>query len=150
MSEKELVIDGCSVRFRPLNSLDLEACAEVEEKQALRRLLFARCVIEARHEGREIAAHHLPEPVIAGLAARLSECDPQAEVLLDLECPSCKHRWQTALDVAGFLWDELVVQARRLLREVHALAGTYGWSEADILAMSARRRNFYLELVAHE
>jgi hypothetical protein len=33
------------------------------------------------------------------------------------------------------------------LREVHTLAWAYGWREADILAMSPARRQFYIELV---
>jgi len=47
-----------------------------------------------------------------------------------------------------FLWTEITSQARRLLHEVHLLATTYGWHEADILAMSAIRRQYYLEMVA--
>jgi hypothetical protein len=33
------------------------------------------------------------------------------------------------------------------MREVHRLARVYGWREADILSMSASRRQFYLEMV---
>jgi hypothetical protein len=40
----------------------------------------------------------------------------------------------------------LTTWVRRLLREVHTLALAYGWREADILNMSARRRRFYLEM----
>jgi hypothetical protein len=38
--------------------------------------------------------------------------------------------------------------ARRLLREVDALARVYGWSEAAILALPATRRQAYLEIVS--
>jgi hypothetical protein len=38
------------------------------------------------------------------------------------------------------------VQAMRLVGDVHALARIYGWTEADVLAMSPRRRATYLEL----
>jgi hypothetical protein len=50
-------------------------------------------------------------------------------------------------DIVSFFWTELSAQAKRLLREVHTLARGYGWREADILAMSARRRQLYLDLV---
>ena len=40
------------------------------------------------------------------------------------------------------------IAAKRLLGEVHQLARAYGWPEATILAMSSRRRHFYLELVS--
>jgi hypothetical protein len=146
--EHELSIESYKLRFRLLNSLDLKAVAGASDKNAMRRLLAARCVLEARREGEEISSEQLPETVITGLAARLSECDPKAEVLLDLECPSCKTGWQTALDIAGFFWNELSAQARRLLGEVHTIASAYGWQEADILAMSARRRHYYLELIS--
>lgn len=146
--EQELSIEGYDLRFRLLNSLDLKAVSEAADKQTMRRRLAARCVLEARREGEQVTGDQLPESIITGLAARLSECDPEAEVLLDLECPSCKGRWQTALDVAGFFWTELSAQVRRLLSEAHTIASAYGWREADILAMSARRRHFYLELIS--
>ena len=47
----------------------------------------------------------------------------------------------------AFLWDEVDVRARRLLDEVHALAGAYGWSEQRILALSEARRRAYLDRV---
>jgi len=146
--EQELSIEGYELRFRLLNSLDLKTVAEAPDKKEMRRMLAARCVLEAHREGTEISGDQLPEIVITSLAARLSECDSNAEVLLDLECPSCKNRWQTALDIAGFFWNELSAQVRRLLGEVHTIASAYGWHEAEILAMSARRRHYYLELIS--
>jgi hypothetical protein len=77
----------------------------------------------------------------------MAECDPQAELLLDLNCPACQHTWQVLFDIVSFFWMELSVQAKRLMREVHLLARSYGWREADILSMSAMRRQFYLDLV---
>ena len=43
---------------------------------------------------------------------------------------------------------ELAELARRRLHEVHALATHYHWSEHDILRLPARRRAFYLLLIA--
>ena len=53
-----------------------------------------------------------------------------------------------SLEIAGFFWAELSTQARRLLGEVHTIASAYGWREAEILALSARRRHYYLELIS--
>jgi hypothetical protein len=78
----------------------------------------------------------------------MAECDPQAEVLLDLACPACDHRWPLLFDATAYLWAEIAVHARRLLREVHLLARAYGWREADVLALSAARRSYYLDLVS--
>ena len=97
-------------------------------------------------DAKATTAGDLPAGVAADLSVAMSEHDPQAEVLLDLLCPACEHRWQALFDIVTFFWTELANQAQRLLREVHALARAYGWREADILAMSARRRQFYIEM----
>jgi hypothetical protein len=47
----------------------------------------------------------------------------------------------------AFFWKEINHWANRILREVHLLASTYGWSEADILALTPTRRQWYLALV---
>jgi hypothetical protein len=77
----------------------------------------------------------------------MAASDPVAEVLLDLRCPLCAHSWQALFDIASFLWMEISAHARRLLREVDALARAYGWGEAEILGLSATRRQAYLELI---
>jgi hypothetical protein len=136
--------DGYAVRFRLLDSTDLAAAAAARDVDEARRLLAARCILDVRRAG-EVVAADLPEPVLGQLAARLAELDPQAETLLALSCPSCACDWQAPLDIAAFCYAEISALARRLLREVHELARAYAWREADILAMSALRRRFYLE-----
>jgi hypothetical protein len=79
---------------------------------------------------------------------RMAEGDPMANVELRLVCPSCEHEWTALFDIASFLWTELNDWIVRLFNEVHTLARAYGWSEADILGMSARRRQVYLDQVA--
>lgn len=142
-----LEAEGFALRFRLLDSFDLRAAASSPDVTAARRLLVERCLLEA-HCGQEpVTIEALPETVIEHLATRLAECDPQAEVLIELACPACASRWQVLFDIASFFYTELSAQARRLLREVHTLARAYAWREADILAMSARRRQYYLEML---
>jgi hypothetical protein len=139
---------GFDLRFRLPNSRDLIAAAACPDSRQARQLLVQRCLQEARREEETaLTGGELPEAVMAHLATRLAECDPWQEVLLDLACPACGHRWQPLLDIVTFLWAELAAQAKRLLREVHTLARAYGWREADILALSLRRRQSYLEMV---
>jgi hypothetical protein len=145
--EHALAAEGWEVRYRLVDSRDLAAVAGHADPAFARRLLLTRCVMEARRGGQPVAAQRVPEPVLAALAAALVEHDPQAEIEFALSCHGCGTRWSAALDVAAFLWTELSALARRLLREVHALAAAYGWREADILAMSAPRRAAYLEMV---
>ena len=145
--EDELVVDGLTLRFRLPDSRDLAALLGCRDPAEARGLLTRRCILQARRGGTPVSAEELPEEAVAGLARRMSECDPQAEVLLDLRCPVCAHDWQTLFDIVSFLWAELTAQARRLLRETDTLARAYGWREAEILDMSPRRRRSYLEMV---
>lgn len=83
----------------------------------------------------------------AYLSAAMAERDPQAELLLNHTCPACNHSFSTLFDTAMFLFDEVAARAGLLFREVHALARTYHWSEAEILSLSFRRRQTYLALL---
>jgi len=147
-SIQELESHGITVRFRLPTSADLtEAIAAGEIGVASKALLLSRCVIEARKEGAEIAPNELPMEVNREINRRMAAADPVAEVLLDLHCPLCAHSWQAFFDIASFFWTEISSHARRLLREVDVLARAYGWSEAEILGLSAIRRQAYLELI---
>ena len=78
---------------------------------------------------------------------QMALADPQADVQLNLSCPACNHHWQSVFDIVSFFWSEIHAWAQRTLREIHALASAYGWREADILALSPRRRQLYLEMI---
>jgi hypothetical protein len=90
----------------------------------------------------------LPEHILALMTAEMARRDPQADVELALACPGCGQQWTVIFDVELFLWTKIDARSRRLLREVNVLAQAYGWREADILDMSATRRQAYLELVS--
>jgi hypothetical protein len=144
--EFEFETDGRALHFRLPNSHDLAAVGTCEDVVAARRLLAERCVLQASRNG-DVTVE-LSDQTIRQLARHIGECAPEAEVMLDFACPSCGHEWQSLFDIAAFFWAEIAAQARRLLREVHQLASAYGWREADILAMSARRRRAYLEMTS--
>src|SRR5262249_26139255 len=105
------------------------------------RVLLERCVVI-----RSGPAGELPAEIRASVARAMAEADPLAEVLADIVCPSCEGAFVADVDLGAFVWAELRVRALRLLREVDALARAYGWSESEVLALSARRRAAYLEL----
>lgn len=146
--ENEVSIENFNLRFRLLNSLDLATVVNCKDITIARSLLVQRCVLQASRDGIVISSKELPDEIIDKFVARLAECDPQSEVLLNLVCPACAHNWQMIFDIVSFFWTEISTQAKRLLREVHTLALAYGWCEADILSMSTARRQFYLELVS--
>lgn len=77
----------------------------------------------------------------------LLELDPLMDIRLELDCSECGHRWSAPFDAASYLWGEIERWGRGMLQTIHFLASTYGWSEGEILAMSAWRRHRYLEMI---
>lgn len=139
---------GSQIFFRLPDSSDLAVAIVSATPEEARSMLLQRCVIEASLSGNIVAAQSLPPDMIDRLAERMGECEPIADILLSLDCPACSYRWQQPFDIGSFFWTEITVQAKRLMREAHTLAREYGWCEADILAMSSARRNYYLGLVS--
>jgi len=142
---EEIDAAGVHVTFRLPDSTDLAAAARSERAP---RLIFERCVVEAMRDGVPVAAEELSADVARAIGDRIRELDPQCEVELALTCPACGHRWSAIFDIASYFWTEIAAFAVELMQDVHVLAHEYGWSEADILAMSERRRRLYLEMAA--
>jgi hypothetical protein len=133
------------LRCRTPNSEDLAACWETDSSQ-WRRIILGRCALESRRQFDPIAVERLPAAAIEAAIARMSEVDPQAQTTIALTCPECSHHWDEVFDITTFFWTEIDAWARRLLREIHVLASTYGWTESDILPLSPARRQIYLAM----
>lgn len=146
-AEFEICAGEVTATMRLPNSADLLAAGACADADSARRVLLQRCVARAEVAGDTLDISALSSGVLAALAQAVAARDPQAELLLALECPACGAGWQASLDIAGFLWQELEVSARRIWREIHLLARAYGWRENDILALSAARRQRYLDLI---
>jgi hypothetical protein len=140
-----VVTDGHTVTFRLPTTRDVVAARDPDVETTRLRLLEL-CVVEADVAGTPLVAGQLPAAVVEAISERMREADPQAQVELDLACPGCGHRWREPLDIGSFLWEELDGWARRLLQDVASLAKAYGWTEADVVALSPARRQAYLEL----
>ncbi len=74
----------------------------------------------------------------------LLEHDPALRVELKLECAICGAVQVQPLDVAGFAWARIEQAARCVVQEVAKLARAFGWSEAELTAMTPSRRALYL------
>ena len=143
------VIREVTLRFRALTSRDLAAIGETRTPETARTLLVHRCIIQASREGNSLDSASIPEEIIEELGDKMAETyDPHVEIRFVLECPACKHTWSAMFDIVSFFWAEISTQAQRLLQEIHLLARAYGWSETEIMAMNAARKNYYLELVS--
>ncbi len=141
-----LETEDAVVTLRLPDSFDLRAAAACNEPAHASRELMKRCIVRTEIDGHLVSPEDTPEHFRSSIASALAMADPQAEMLIDLSCRACGHAWQVVLDIERFLWSRISAAAKRLLRDVHALALVYGWPERDILALSAARRQSYLEL----
>ncbi|MCC5605191.1 phage baseplate protein [Nostoc favosum] len=137
------------VSFRLPNSLDMIAIAEHKQPEMAQEILLERCILQAVCNGEYLPFQQLPSHVRDAIIAQMAQADPQANVPIDVSCCACNHQWRSLFDIVSFFWAEINPWAFRVLREVHTLAVVYGWREADILAMSPRRRQLYLEMVVN-
>jgi hypothetical protein len=124
--------NGCDVRFRLPTSADLLVAHGADE-------LLKRCLLSG--------GNSRTEDLLPAISEKMLSADPMAEIQFALNCSSCEHKWEAPFDIVTFLWRRISSAARRLLREVHALASAYGWTEPEILALSPARRRVYLEMV---
>lgn len=143
----ELVADGCRVWFRLPGSADLLA---VQRSDDPRRALIERCILQASDAAgstTEITPASLSSAVIDALAQAMAGADPLADLHIEMACQRCGQSWNAPFDIAAYFWSEIETWAHRTLLEVHRLALAYGWSQTDILQLSAWRRQYYLQLI---
>jgi len=140
--EHLLEAENVLVRFRLLTSGDLAAFKDAAPTIQQPRLL-ERAVLGIEDAGNR-SWLELPPEIHSALADRLYELDPQLELQIGIQCSHCQHEWNSPFDIVSYLWTEMTGLAQRQMHDVHLLARAYGWREADILAMSASRREFYV------
>jgi len=135
------------VEMRLPSVADSIALADGHDARPAYGHLLARCLAGTTRSGEAVAPQDLPPALLEQAAAWMEAADPAAELMISMACPACEAVFGEPLDLAAFCWAEVEARAPRLLAEVDALASRYGWSEAEILALSRVRRDAYLALV---
>lgn len=87
---------------------------------------------------------------IEAIADALAERDPLVAFTISYDCPSCGVSSDTAIDLEQLAVRRLIAFQRGLLKDVHALATRYGWTESEVLAIPAKRRARYRALIDEE
>lgn len=88
------------------------------------------------------------DPAFLALAeTALDDADPAIDIVFDLACPECGTLNACGFDVVDFVWRDIEALAHRLFAEVSTLARAFGWSEAETLSLTPRRRSRYVEMV---
>jgi len=131
------VVDGTEVRFRLPTTADLAALSGMAPAVA-NDVLLARCL--------GVADGPVPRQVAEAVDAAMEQAAPAGALEIIASCPDCGAATTVALDISVLLWAEIHSQAVALINDVHTLATAYGWTEADVLALSPERRAAYLNL----
>ncbi len=129
-------------RFEAPNGRHEEALARLSGAPGLRDMVALCGLAETAHED----ARCYTEGDLARIADRFDTICPDVADQLSLTCPSCGAPTEARLDPLTFAFPSL----RDLMREVHVIAKTYHWQEADILALPADRRRTYADMIRAE
>jgi len=86
----------------------------------------------------------------AAVSAAISAMDPLVDFVASCPCPACGASNDVAIDLEALALERLAGRQRSLLHEVHRFATSYGWTEADVLAIPPSRRAQYLRLIEDE
>lgn len=130
--------------FRAPSSRDLvKALAHSDPGEAAHALLQA-CAHTPQALPEDRAA--LGELLLA-VEQAIEAHDPWTELSIAMTCPACGEANDFTLDAGDLLWEALCARVEHLLDDVHDLARAYGWSQAEVLALSPAARQGYLRRV---
>ncbi|HUI83242.1 MAG TPA: hypothetical protein VL240_03415 [Candidatus Binatia bacterium] len=137
--DETLMLNGQT--FRLPSSRDLAEVAGMADSQAAAIRLLERCRIS------DTEPLAWADEDVERVGEQMARADPLAEIRIALRCPACGNQSAETLDIVSFLWEQIQARAKRLLWEVHAIASVYGWTENQVLSLSAARRSLYLQMV---
>ncbi len=81
------------------------------------------------------------------LAGAMEEIDALAAFRVITVCPHCNREATIPVDLELEALRRLASTQRALVREIYFLASRFGWTEAEILAVPAKRRARYLLMI---
>ncbi len=129
-----LTVAGHSTALHPPSSRDL---AEAIARGNPGALALRCCDLEAAP----------CDPATArAIEAALEEAFPLLNIRIAMQCDACSAEFARRLDPVPLLWALVTAKAKAALASVDCLARAYGWSEAEIFALSPLRRRRYCEM----
>ncbi|MDJ0801681.1 MAG: hypothetical protein QNI97_02325 [Desulfobacterales bacterium] len=132
--------------WRVPNGADQKAMATIPPEQTAERVLMERCLLEIKDPDAGPAAAWiaaLDPDDMRKVEAALEDVAPEVTSALQVHCPVCHEANTVGVDPYLVLngWSEAIST------DVHTIASTYHWSEAEILSLSRNRRRRYLQLI---
>ena len=140
-----IVYDGHEMHFRLPNSEDFLNLSPMESNEDNVVAMIKRCVLHEAptHPGTE----DLSSDMIEVISNKFAELDPQADIMIKLSCPQCRHEWSSIFDIMLYIWTEIQERVHTIYREIITIARHFSWSENEILSLSPFRRQLYLRMI---
>lgn len=142
--EVQVIQDGIyefsdGLQFRLPTGEDEYAVMGLSQEEAVQELL-KRCI---QNVSENVNVQNRTEEVQTAMEA----IAPLIDLELDARCPECGQEQQVHFDLQHYLLSALSGERTLLMREIHALASTYGWSLTDILSLPRSQRKSLASLV---
>ncbi|HEX7032019.1 MAG TPA: hypothetical protein VF172_03370 [Nitrososphaera sp.] len=139
----DMEVGGFNLTIKPLTALDQNKLLSTTEGEDLLQMLARSCIIGAG----QTLPEKLPNEAMEAIGSMLEQIDPLSDIVLDISCPECGHKFSASFNVEDFVLRELRVGQSDIDSEVHWLALHYHWSENEILSLPMRRRRKYISLI---
>lgn len=136
------------IRFRLPNSEDQRAVVGLRPDQR-RVALLRRCILE-HGDGEHRTASDFSKDMLDRVEAAMAKVGPTLDLNIPVTCHECGFVLDMRFDIQHFLLAAFTHEARFLVREIHYLASTYGWSLREILDLTRDDRRAFVGLVVSE
>ncbi len=137
------------VRFRLPNGFMEEAAARTarSDPALAAKELIAKVVLDITDDNGEPVDLESVQPIVApAVESAVQMLEPGLDRHTAVTCAACGVEFVAEFDALSILTNALT-RGGDIFRQVARLASVYHWSEADILALSATRRQTYLHLI---
>lgn len=135
-----------TISFRLPNTKDILNLENAAEGYAEEQLLN-NCLLKVNLADKTIPTSDIPNEIVANLLTCMEKEDRLADINFSLHCPACSHAWNNNFDIVQYFWTEINAWANRMMYEIGVIASNFGWSEKQILDLSPKRRQIYLEMI---
>jgi hypothetical protein len=106
--------------------------------------LLERCVRD--RDGRPCSIDTLTDQDREVVETSAEQLTGLAALVVRTRCSACDAQIDVPVDAVSLWWEQVCAAAGALMSETARLARAFGWSEADIVAMTPLRRQAYLAL----
>lgn len=117
-----------------------ECRIENTQSDDLRRVLLESC----------LSSHDLTPEVIDEIEAKMEEFAPTADFVSEETCPECGASQLLHFNLETYFLQTLRHERRGILRDIHKLALTYGWSLTEIQSLPRTQRQTLVQFAETE